>query len=139
MNTPVYVPRSTAILRGLGNHCPNCGKGRLFVRFLKVAETCNICGEELNHHRADDLPAYLTVAILGHILVSIVVWLELSFDNISYWLYGAIGIPFTLILTLLLLHFIKGAVVAWEWSMGMQGFQAAKLRRDAVKPPSPTL
>jgi len=134
----LFVPRSTAILRGLTNRCPNCGKGRLFKSYLKVNETCTHCREELNHHRSDDLPAYLTVAILGHILVSVVVWLELSYDNISYWLYGAVGIPLTLILTLSLLHFIKGAVVCWEWSMGMQGFQAAKLRRDANKPPPPT-
>ena len=129
-----YIPPATAILRGLGGHCPNCGKGKLYRSFLKVAEACNDCSEELNHHRADDLPTYLTVAILGHVLVAVVVWIELTFDNVSYWLYGAVGIPATFILTLLLLHVIKGGVVAWEWSMGMQGFQAAKLRRDAHKP-----
>ena len=133
MHTPVYVPRDTAIKRGLRGRCPNCGQGKLYASYLKVRETCALCGEELNHHRADDLPTYLTVAILGHILVAIVVWLELAYSP-AYWVYGVFGIPLTLLLTLVLLHIIKGGVVAWEWSMGLQGFNAAKLRRDALKP-----
>ena len=27
------------------------------------------CGEEIHHHRADDLPAYLVVVIVGHIIL----------------------------------------------------------------------
>ena len=54
-----------AIARGLRGHCPACGHGRLFPRFLKVADTCEACGTELHHHRADDLPPYLVMFIVG--------------------------------------------------------------------------
>jgi len=37
--------------------------------FLKVADQCPHCGEELHHHRANDFPAYLVIVIVGHILV----------------------------------------------------------------------
>src|SRR5690606_36421697 len=48
-----------AIKRGLRGRCPNCGEGRIFRSFLKVSDSCPVCGEALHHHRADDLPAYL--------------------------------------------------------------------------------
>ncbi len=51
--------------------CPHCGKGKLFRGFLKGVDRCDRCGEEYSHHRADDLPPYLTVFIVGHIVVAL--------------------------------------------------------------------
>ncbi|HRO50583.1 MAG TPA: DUF983 domain-containing protein, partial [Hyphomicrobium sp.] len=45
---------SQALFNGVRCTCPNCGEGKLFRRFLKVTETCSVCGEALHHHRADD-------------------------------------------------------------------------------------
>ena len=44
-------------------------EGKLFRSFLKVADTCSVCGEELHHQRADDAPPYFTMFIVGHIVV----------------------------------------------------------------------
>ncbi|MCJ7599730.1 MAG: DUF983 domain-containing protein, partial [Methyloceanibacter sp.] len=60
---------SAAIQRGLLLRCPACGQGRMFRRYLKVADQCPSCGEALHHHRADDAPPYFTIAIVGHIVV----------------------------------------------------------------------
>lgn len=54
---------NTALLRGTMCKCPACGEGQLFRKFLKVSDTCNACGEELRHHRADDMPAYIVMSI----------------------------------------------------------------------------
>ena len=35
-----------AVGRGFAMKCPNCGKGHLFRRFLKVADTCEVCSED---------------------------------------------------------------------------------------------
>lgn len=121
-----------AMFRGLCNRCPHCGKGKLFARYLKVADTCNVCGEELNHHRADDLPAYLTILILGHILVPSIVSVEMAYSP-PYWIQAAIWIPVTLVLSLVLLHLTKGAAVAWEWSLGLRGYKESKARRAATQ------
>ncbi|HET7412499.1 MAG TPA: DUF983 domain-containing protein, partial [Pararhizobium sp.] len=53
-------PRSIldAMKHGFRNRCPHCGEGRLFCAFLKPVDACAACGEEMYHHRADDLPAY---------------------------------------------------------------------------------
>ena len=41
------MPLKTALWRGLTGRCPHCGKGRMFRAFLKVADRCDVCGEEL--------------------------------------------------------------------------------------------
>ena len=36
-----------AMGRGFRHRCPNCGKGHMFGKFLKVADSCNICGAHI--------------------------------------------------------------------------------------------
>ena len=57
-----------AMTRGFLGRCPSCGRGRLFRSYLKVVNACNVCGEELSGHRADDAPAYLTLLIVAHVV-----------------------------------------------------------------------
>jgi len=52
------LPQS--LKRGAIQRCPACGSGALFKRYLKVADQCPSCSEELHHHRADDAPPYFT-------------------------------------------------------------------------------
>jgi uncharacterized protein (DUF983 family) len=115
-------------MRGLRGRCPACGKGSMFRAFLKVADNCPECGEELHHHRADDFPAYLVIVIVGHILVPIVLAVETEFAP-AYWVHAALWIPAVLGMTLGLLQPTKGIVVALQWFLGMHGFQKAKERR----------
>ena len=110
-----------AVIRGLKEVCPSCGKGALFTSYLKVAESCPNCGEQLHHHRADDAPPYFTILIVGHIVVGGVLWLENGFAPPS-WVHAAIWLPMTLILSLLLLPRIKGALVGLQWGLRMHGF-----------------
>lgn len=108
--------------RGFMQRCPNCGKGRLFRAFLKVVDSCPVCCEELHHQRADDAPPYLTMLVVGHIVVAGVVAAEELWPNSPMWL-GAIGwILLTLVLSLLLLPRVKGALVGYQWALRMHGF-----------------
>lgn len=115
-----YLWRS--IGHGLRGRCPKCGEGKLFRRFLKVAEECPVCGEHFHHHRADDLPAYLSIVIVGHIIVGLLMHLEMSSAGISPWAYLATLLPLTLIITLVILQPVKGAVVGMQWANRMHGF-----------------
>jgi len=65
-----------ALLRGAAQKCPACGQGKLYRKYLKVADSCAACGEELHHHRADDAPPYFTILIVGHFLVAGVMMVE---------------------------------------------------------------
>ncbi|HRP79166.1 MAG TPA: DUF983 domain-containing protein [Aquamicrobium sp.] len=110
-----------AIARGFMGKCPHCGEGRLFGKFLKVADSCDVCGEEFHHHRADDLPAYLVIFIVGHIVVGGFMAIERAF-TLTTWEHLAIWVPITLVMTIGLLQPVKGAVVGLQWALRMHGF-----------------
>jgi uncharacterized protein (DUF983 family) len=111
----------TAMRRGFRCRCPRCGEGRLFRAFLKVDDHCSSCGLDFTPHRADDLPAYLVIVIVGHIVVPMVLWVETNYSP-PVWLQLAIYLPITFFASLLLLQPIKGAVVGFQWALRMHGF-----------------
>jgi uncharacterized protein (DUF983 family) len=110
--------------------CPHCGEGRLFGRFLKVVDHCEACGESYAAQRADDLPAYLVIVVVGHAVVPALLAVETAYAP-PYWLQALIWLPITLVSSLVLLQPVKGAVVGLQWQTGMHGFQDAKQRRIA--------
>src|SRR5580692_1291170 len=126
---------ATALQRGFVGKCPCCGRGPLFERFLQVARECDVCGEPFHHHRADDLPAYLVLLFVGHLVVALLLAVDSAYAP-PYWVEFAIWIPLTLLLSLGLLQPVKGAVVAMQWQMGMHGFAKAKSER-ALRPYTP--
>jgi len=114
-------PLKPALLRGWRRRCPNCGAGPMLRGYLKVRDTCPVCGEELHHHRADDGPAYLTILIVGHLLAPILLF------TYTKWrpepLVMAVGFTIgTVALSLYLLPRLKGAMVALQWANRMHGF-----------------
>jgi uncharacterized protein (DUF983 family) len=111
----------TALKRGLRGRCPRCGQGKLFRAFLKVDDHCSVCQLDFTPHRADDLPAYLVIVIVGHIVVPTILWIETDYSP-SLALQLSIYLPLTLILSLALLQPVKGAVVAIQWALRMHGF-----------------
>jgi uncharacterized protein (DUF983 family) len=115
------VTAAQAVLRGLLGRCPNCGRGRMFGRFLKVADRCPACGEELFHHRADDFPAYLVIVLVGHTVVPLALLVETEYAP-AMWLQVALWVPVTIGLALGLIQPVKGAVVAMQWYGQMGGF-----------------
>lgn len=126
---PLPEPRSwkQAIGRGLRCRCPNCGEGHMFRAFLKVADTCDHCGEELHHHRADDAPPYFTMFIVGHIVVPLVLVVERTWHP-SLWLHFVLWTIVTLGLTFALMPAVKGAIVGLQWALRMHGFDYAARR-----------
>jgi uncharacterized protein (DUF983 family) len=124
--TPAPEKRSigTAVWNGMKLRCPHCGQGHMFRAFLKVADKCEVCGEELSHHKADDFPPYLSILIVGHIIVGLMLHLEFSYQ-IEPWVYLATLVPAAVVLPLLLLPSIKGAVVGLQWANRMYGFDPA--------------
>jgi uncharacterized protein (DUF983 family) len=111
----------TAMKRGFRGRCPRCGEGKLFRAFLKVDNHCSVCGLDFTPHRADDLPAYLVIVIVGHIVVPTALWIETNYSP-AVPLQLAIYLPFTLIASLLLLQPVKGAVIGLQWALRMHGF-----------------
>jgi uncharacterized protein (DUF983 family) len=111
----------SAMRRGFAGRCPRCGEGKLFRAFLKVDNNCSVCALDFTPHRADDLPAYLVIVIIGHIMVPLALFIETNYSP-PVALQLAIYLPATLISSLLLLQPVKGAVVGLQWALRMHGF-----------------
>ena len=110
-----------AMKRGFRGRCPRCGEGKLFRAFLKVDNNCSVCGLDFTPHRADDLPAYLVIVIVGHIVVPTALMIETNYSP-PVALQLSIYLPITLIASLVLLQPVKGTVVGLQWALRMHGF-----------------
>ncbi len=110
-----------AVKRGFHGRCPRCGQGKLFRAFLKVDDHCSVCGQDFTPHRADDLPAYLVIVIVGHLLVPVILAIETAYSP-PVALQLMIYLPLTLVASLLLLQPVKGSVVGLQWAFRMHGF-----------------
>ncbi|MBB3235043.1 uncharacterized protein (DUF983 family) [Phyllobacterium endophyticum] len=114
-------PIGPAMWRGLLGRCPHCGEGKLFRAFVKPVDRCAVCGEDYTHQRADDFPAYITITIVGHIVLGAFLAVETLFI-LSNWVHLAIWVPMTIIMSIALLQPIKGAIIGLQWANYMHGF-----------------
>ncbi len=114
-------PLFQSMRRGWVRRCPQCGKDRLFSGYLTVRDHCGTCGEAFHHHRADDLPAWATILIVGHLLASTILTVEQSWHP-PYWVHFTLWPVLGVAISLYLLPRLKGAVVGMQWANRMHGF-----------------
>jgi uncharacterized protein (DUF983 family) len=130
---PVERDWRSAIGRGLMGRCPHCGEGKLFRAFLKPVDTCEVCGEAMHHQRADDLPPYIVITIVGHIVVGGLLMAE-KYANWPMWLHMAIWPALTVLLCLVMMQPVKGGVVGLQWAMRMHGFDSNGFDGEPPRP-----
>ncbi len=123
LSEPVVPDRDTrqASIRGWKRTCPNCGKGPLLQGYLKVRDTCAVCGEALHHHRADDGPAWLTILIAGHLMAPLMLFVFEMWRPEGWMMAVGFSAVFT-VLALYLLPRIKGGFVGFQWAKRLHGF-----------------
>ena len=110
-----------AMRRGFNRTCPRCGTGQLFDGYLTVAHGGAHCGLDLTPQRADDGPAYLTIVIVGHLLVPLLVP---AYRTLAWHpaVMAAVFSALAVALSLYLLPRIKGALIGLQWAKHMHGF-----------------
>lgn len=99
------------IWRGFRRLCPRCGEGRMFAGYLSVREACDICKMAFEPLRSDDAPPYFTLVVVGHLVISLylLLWPYMPFPD---WVHALIWCSLTLVLSLAMLPFVKGGVMA---------------------------
>ncbi|RWX78814.1 DUF983 domain-containing protein [Neorhizobium lilium] len=130
-NQQAERPIGRSIKRGLLGRCPHCGDGLLFWAFLKPVDQCAVCGEDLHHQRADDLPAYIVIVIVGHVLMTGYLLTDMVFPA-SSWIHLAIWAPLAVLAALVTIQPVKGGVIGLQWACRMHGFGGHD--EDAVDP-----
>lgn len=109
----------TAILRGLLNRCPNCGKGRLLRGYLALPAECEHCHAPLGRYPAADGPAFFTMTIMLLLLIPLIGFTWTIFRPSPLVLLAVTGVIIT-VLTLVLLRFVKGAFIGYLWAQDEQ-------------------
>ena len=105
-----------AMRRGMLGRCPHCGEGRLFAGYLRIMPECPSCGAPLGRYRAADGPAFITITVVGLLLVPVLGWsfVVLRPDPLTLSLIVTVAVT---VLTLVVLRLVKGAFVGYLWAM----------------------
>lgn len=109
-----------ALRRGAVGRCPNCGRGRLFAAYLRQVAACADCGEAYRHIRSDDAAPWLTILVVGHLLVPVILTVEKQtawpgWVSMTLWPALAVGA------TLAILPRAKGFLMSMIWALRAPG------------------
>ena len=108
------TPEISSFRSGLTFKCPNCGKGKLYSGYLKIAGNCGNCGVKLGELDPGDGPAVFVTFILGVLIVPLALWLEVSMAPPT-WVHLAVWPPVILVLAMLMLRLMKAILVAYHF------------------------
>jgi uncharacterized protein (DUF983 family) len=111
-----------AIVRAVSGRCPACGGGKFFKSYLNQVDKCLVCGECFGQIHADDGPAWLTIGVVGHIVVPMALFGETTFHwpllvSMTVWPLTALA------LTMTILPRAKALFIAAIWAMKAPGFE----------------
>lgn len=107
---PPLPPLRTGIL-GL---CPRCGKGHLFAGFLKLRQSCEVCGLDYSFADPADGPAFFVICFACIPTVLLAVWLDVSWEA-SVWIQILVTGPFMILTCIPPLRPLKGWLVASQY------------------------
>jgi uncharacterized protein (DUF983 family) len=124
-------PVAPSVLRGLKGHCPACGKGRLFWKYLKVNGRCEVCDHDLARYPADDGPAYLTILLTGHLIVAPMLIFPIIWQANPVYSLPVIMGALTAI-TLTALPRIKGGWIGLMYALGVRDVDGPLHTADAA-------
>lgn len=99
---------------GITGHCPNCGRGKLFDGYLKLAPRCNVCGLDYNFADSGDGPAVFVILVTGFIVVGAALIVEVLYAP-PYWLHALLWGSLSILLPLILLRSFKGVLIALQF------------------------
>jgi uncharacterized protein (DUF983 family) len=94
--------------------CPRCGMGHMFKSWLKMRDTCEVCGLNYRFAAPDDGPAFFSLCIVAFPLTFLIVWFEVAY-NPPIWVHLVTSVPLMVLGTLLPLRPIKGWLIASQY------------------------
>ncbi|WP_425905524.1 DUF983 domain-containing protein [Nitrobacter sp. TKz-YC02] len=121
-NSSLTVRVWPAIVRAVSGRCPACGGGKFFKSYLRQVDRCSVCGESFGQIHADDGPAWLTIGIVGHVVVPILLFTETNYNS-PFWISMTVWPLTALALTLTILPRAKALFIAAIWAMKAPGIE----------------
>lgn len=121
MQESISRPLGQAMVRGFCSKCPCCGETSIFESALTIKDKCEVCEQDFTHHRADDLPAYLNIFIVGHVVIGFAM-VMMSYKLMGMWATTFSTAFLCILVGVILMRPLKGMVVGNQWALGMHGF-----------------
>lgn len=67
----VNYPPQSPLRVGIARRCPRCGGGRLFRGYLRLSDSCSLCGLDYSKADSGDGPAVFVIFIVGFLSVAL--------------------------------------------------------------------
>lgn len=106
--------------RGFLKRCPKCGKGAVVSGFLRPNTACGHCGEGYAHIRTDDFAPWLSIMVLGHLLLPAMITVERLWHP-PLWLHALIWLPLAVDFVFVFLPRAKGMALGLMWGLNLRG------------------
>jgi uncharacterized protein (DUF983 family) len=127
----IVHPLVPSVFRGVKGLCPACGQGKLFWGYLKVSGHCPSCNHDLDRYPADDGPAYLTILLIGHLIIGPLLLFPIVWRAPTMYSVPIILSAITVV-TLLALSRIKGGWIGLMYALGVKRQDAHLHTADAA-------
>jgi len=98
---------------------------------IKVNGRCDACSHDLARYPADDGPAYLTILLVGHLIVAPLLFFPIVWRSPPLYSLPIILIPLA-VLTLLILPRVKGGWIGMMYALGVKDTDAHLHTADAA-------
>jgi uncharacterized protein (DUF983 family) len=112
----IAYPLFRSIGRGARHRCPACGQAGLYRKYLKVQDHCAQCDHPLKRYPADDGPAYLTILLVGHLIIAPLLLFPIIWESPAYYSLPILLSALTLV-TLSALPRIKGGWIGLMYAL----------------------
>ena len=132
MDDPPLRPVARSMWRGFRGKCPNCGRGAIFYRYLKVEPDCLVCGHDLDQYPSDDGPAYFTILLVGHLVIAPLLLFPVIWKAPAAMIAPGVLVPLALF-TLLVLPRVKGAVIGLHYGLSIRRRDGALHTADRLE------
>ena len=111
-----------SLVRGWSRNYPRFENDTLLKNYLSHKSTCNSNGLDFSGAREDDVPAYLTILISGHLMAPLLHFIlgKWGSELIVLFVLFAVG---CVSLSLYLLIRIKCVIVSLQWKRKMHGLK----------------
>jgi uncharacterized protein (DUF983 family) len=106
--------RPSTLSAGLRCRCPRCGEGKLFRKYLKIADKCDRCGLDFSFADPADGPAFFVMSAVSILVMGVWAWWAVTASP-PIWLQFSLVVPALTIGCLGTLQPVKAWLVAEQY------------------------
>jgi len=112
----ISAVRRAALGRVLRKHCPQCGVGKIFVRYARLSPGCDSCGLVYRREQGSQTGSMYLTAVITEIFAVLMIGTAYIFTDWSTQVFLAVSVPSMLLFSAWLLPVAQALWVGVEYS-----------------------